>query len=126
MAETDERAFFDGSPLGLAVVDRIRSIVPDAEVRVSRSQLAFRHRRAFALLWRPRTWLGPRAAEVVLSIALPHEVRSPRWKEIAHPAATTWMHHLEITDAEAIDDEVEDWLRSAAASAAEHRARPNA
>jgi hypothetical protein len=117
----DPQRFFEDSPLGGAVFERVRAIVPEADVRVTRSQVAFRNRRAFAFLWRPRTWLGPRGAALVLSIALPHEVTSPRWKEVAHPAPATWMHHLEIADGAAIDDEVERWLRDAEATAAEPR-----
>ena len=53
------------------------------------------------------------AAEVVLSIGLPRRVDSPRFKEIAHPARTTWMHHLEVHDSAALDDEVAGWIAAA-------------
>jgi hypothetical protein len=107
--------FFGDAPVGLAVHDRVVAVLDGLgpyETRVSRSQVAFRRRRGFAYLWLPRTYLRG-GAEVVLSVALDREVPSPRWKEVAHPAAVTWMHHLEINTVEEIDDEVAAWLAEA-------------
>ena len=112
--------FFAGRPLGLAVYERVRSIVEGfgpVEVRVSKSQVAFRRRRGFAYLWLPGMYLANPAADVVLSIALRRRIDSPRWKEIAQPAPMTWMHHLEIHDLAELDDEVAGWLREAAEGA---------
>lgn len=110
-------AFLEGSGLGLAVYGHVLEIVPGAEVRVTKSQIAFRERRAFAWLWRPRMYLGRRGAEIVLSIALPREDRSPRWKEVVHPSPGTWMHHLELAAIDDFDAEVEGWLREASVAA---------
>jgi hypothetical protein len=112
--------FFAGQPLGLAAYERVRSIVEGfgpVEVRVSKSQVAFRRRRGFAYLWMPGVYLANPAAEVVLSIALRRRIESPRWKEVVRPASTTWMHHLEIRDVAELDDEVAGWLRAAAEGA---------
>lgn len=49
----------------------------------------------------------------VLTIALPRRVPSPRFRLIAHPLASVWMHHLELPDASTIDSEVASWLREA-------------
>jgi hypothetical protein len=109
--------FFAGQPLGNAVYERVRSIAEGfgpVEVRVSKSQVAFRRRRGFAYLWMPGMYLANPAAEVVLSIALRRRIESPRWKEVVRPAPTTWMHHLEIRDVAELDDEVAGWLREAA------------
>jgi hypothetical protein len=114
---TGPEAFLEGSGLGLAVYRRVLEIVPGAEVRVTKSQIAFRGRRAFAWLWRPRMYLGRRGAEIVLSVALPRQDPSPRWKEVVHPSSQTWMHHLELASIEEVDAEVEAWLRDAAGAA---------
>jgi hypothetical protein len=109
--------FFAGHPLGAAVFDAVRAALapwPDVEVRVSRSQVAFRRRRGLAWLWLPGRYLARPGAEVVLSIALGRLDPSPRWKEVAHPAAAHWMHHLEIARVSDVDDEVTGWLREAA------------
>jgi hypothetical protein len=113
--------FFADSPLGRAVFGRVEELlrdVRDVEVTASKSQVAFRRRRGFAYLWLPGMYLSKPQAEVVLSVALPREVDSPRWKEVAHPSSQLWQHHLEIRSVEDVDDEVVAWLVEAAEAAA--------
>jgi hypothetical protein len=110
---TGPEAFLEGSGLGLAVYRRVLELVPEAETRVTKSQIALRRRRGLAWLWRPRMYLGRRGAEIVLSIALPRWDPSPRWKEVTEPARGTWMHHLELSTVGQLDDEVAAWLREA-------------
>jgi Domain of unknown function (DUF5655) len=111
-------AFLEGTGLGLAVYRRVLDAEPGADVRVTRTQLAFSRERAFAWLWRPRRWLGPSGAEIVLSIALPRHDLSPRWKQVSHPTPRAWMHHLEVSAVEQVDEEVVAWLHEAAVTAA--------
>lgn len=112
--------FFTGHPLGMAVFDRISGLLHDEapyEVRVSKSQVAFRRRRGFAYLWLPGQYLRAPAASLVLSIVLGRADLSPRFKEVVHPAPSHWMHHLEIQAVGDIDGEVAAWLHEAAARA---------
>ena len=125
-AMTPER-FFDGSPLGRSVFERVRRVLDrfePVEVRTSKSQVAFRANRSFAILWRPGQYLARPDAEVVLSIALDRHDDSPRFKEVAHPARTHWLHHLEVGRPDEIDDEVAGWLREAAETAGARRGTP--
>lgn len=113
-------AFFAGSSLGRGVFERVHGMVDalgGASVEVSRSQVAFRRGRGFAYLWLPGRYLAHPQAEVVLSIALPREVVSTRWKEVVHPSPRVWMHHLELHGVDDLDDEVVAWLREAAEAA---------
>ena len=106
-----------GHPLALATYERVRAVLTAAgplEVRVSKSQVAFRRRRGFAYLWLPGRYLAKPAADVVLSVALGRRDGSPRWKQVVEPAPGQWMHHLEIRDEADVDAEVEAWLREAA------------
>jgi hypothetical protein len=98
----------DGQGVAAAVAQAVESVGPH-EVRVSRSQVAFRHRTGFAYLWRPGQYVTS-DVPAVLSIALPREVASPRWKEVVHPAPRTWMHHLELRLPDEVDGEVRAWL----------------
>lgn len=110
---------FDGFPRGLAVcraVEQALSSIGDASVAVTRSQVAFRRRRGFAYVWRPGQYVDSKVP-AVLSIALPREVASDRFKEVVHPSARVWMHHLELDDAAQVDDQVRAWLREAYAAA---------
>jgi hypothetical protein len=94
----------------------LEALAPDGpiEVRVSKSQVAFRRQRGFAYLWLPGRYLARPHAEVVLSIALGCHVESPRWKQVVEPTPGRWMHHLEIRDITDVDEEVVRWLREAA------------
>ena len=110
---------FDGFPRGLAVcraVEQAVATIGDATVVVSKSQVAFRRRRGFAYVWRPGQYVDSDVS-AVLSLALPHEVVSDRFKEVVHPSSQVWMHHLELDDAAQVDDQVHAWLQEAYAAA---------
>ena len=113
---SEPEAFFAGHPFALEVYRRVHSMLAPMgpfEVRVSKSQVAFRRRRGFASLWLPGRYLAAPRAEVVLSIALGRHDPSGRFKEVVHPARLHWMHHLEVRDLAEVDAEVEHWLKEA-------------
>ena len=113
---------FAGSTDGLAVLRRVKDLIdkvaPNATIRTSKSQVAFRSSRGgFAYLWRPGQYLRNPSAEVVLSIALPRQLSSRRFKQVVHPAPNVWMHHLEVHSLDDLDGQVQSWLREAAGAA---------
>lgn len=113
--ERTPEGFFDGSPDGLRLYEAVKQAVGDvgeASVRVTKSQIAFRRRKGFLYLWRPGQYVTS-DVPAVLSVVLPHEVTSPRIKQVAHPSSTVWMHHIELHQIEEIDDEVRGWLAEA-------------
>ncbi len=118
MSDPTPEAFFAGTELGLRAYRRVLDLAERAgpvDVAVTRSQVALRRGgRGFAYLWKPGQYLKEPGAEVVLSIGLPREIESPRWKQVAHPSPRIWMHHLEIHAIAELDDEVAAWLEEAA------------
>jgi len=89
------------------------------DMRISKSQIAFRRRRGFAWMWCPDLFLrAHRFAPLVLSLSLPLPDPAPRWKEIVEPSPGRFMHHLELHARSDIDDEVRLWLQQAYAFAA--------
>lgn len=111
--------YFAADPVGLETFDAVSAALSGLgpwEVRVSRSQVAFRAGRGFAWLWRPDRYLRS-SVPVVLSLALPERLGSTRFKEVVHPSPRVWMHHLEVTGPEQVDDEVRGWLAAAHAAA---------
>jgi hypothetical protein len=118
-AEATPERFFSGSPGGLtlyrAVAEAIRSLGP-AEVRVGKSQIAFRRRKGFAYVWRPGQYVTS-DVPAVLSFGLSHALRSPRIKQVVNPAPGVWMHHVELRDRSQLDAEVLGWLAAAYADA---------
>ena len=114
-AVTTPAQLFAGSPVGLAIHDEVAQVLGsfgDVSTRVTKSQVAFLHGHGFAFVWRPGQYVRS-DVPAVLSIALPHETASPRFKEVVHPSPAVWMHHLELRDVSQVDDEVRGWLREA-------------
>lgn len=118
-AERSPEDLFDGFPETLAVCREIQQVVSEigeAVVSTTKSQVSFRRRRGFAYVWRPGQYVA-NEVPAVLSLALPREVSSDRFKSVVHPSTNVWMHHLEIRETGQIDDEVRGWLNEAHESA---------
>lgn len=79
---------------------------------VSKSQVAFRARRGFAYAWAPARYVHS-DVPLVLSIAMREQLPSTRFKEVAHPSPSTWMHHIELRLVKDVDREVLGWLERA-------------
>ncbi|QLY33778.1 DUF5655 domain-containing protein [Nocardia huaxiensis] len=111
--------FFAGSAAGIAIAEAVRGAIDaigPADMRITKSQIGFRRKRAFAQLWKPGQYLKSEVP-AVLTLELPHELDSKRFKEVAHPADRHWTHHLELVAAGEVDDEVRGWLAEAYAAA---------
>ena len=109
-------AFFDGQALAgelFAALQGMIGALGSLELRVTKSQVAFRRRRAFAWAWMPGKILRGRTAPLVLSLALPERDPSPRWKQVVEPAPGRFMHHLELYTTADLDEQVAVWLRRA-------------
>lgn len=102
------------------LLDEARSIVmgvgPVTE-HWSKSQVAYRAGRTFALAWAPGQYLGERGAPLVLSLALPERDPDARWKEVVEPRPGVFMHHLELRAVSDLDDQVKRWVDRAYAAA---------
>lgn len=99
--------WFAEHPEALPVYARVRELfgpVGSYEVRITRSQLAFRRRRGFAYV----RLLGPflDSDVVAVSVALERRLDSARFKQVVQPRPHLWMHHLEVHDLTDLDDEV--------------------
>lgn len=104
--------FSDSRPLFDELRRHIDGCCP-SEMKVSKSQVVFRRKKAFAWAWMPGRYLRGKAAPLVLSVSLPQRDPSPRWKEVVQPAPGRFMHHLELSSLEDLDEQVIEWLRSA-------------
>lgn len=89
----------------------MKTLGPTQEV-VTKSQVAFKAKKAFAWAWAPERYLG-RGAPLVLTIGLPYRDGSSRWKEIVEPSPGRFTHHLELNSITDIDDQVLRWLETA-------------
>lgn len=113
--------FFAGYDGSRSLFDALRAAVETigpVQLRVGKSQIAFRRRVAFAWAWIPDRYLHGHHAPLVLSVSLPYRHDSPRWKEIVEPRPGRFMHHLELWSSGDINDDVRSWLAEAWANAA--------
>ena len=108
--------FFDGQEGPRQLFEtllRVVNVIGPVELQVTKSQIAFRRRRAFAWVWMPGKYLHGKAAPLVLTLSLRSRSTSPRWKEIVEPSPGRFTHHLELYSVKDIDGQVRDWLRDA-------------
>jgi hypothetical protein len=108
--------YFAGNDEAHALFDDVATAIAEigpSQLRASKSQVAFRRTVAFACVWMPRMYLRRNVVPLVLSVSLPRRDASPRWKEVLEVHPNRFMHHLELTSAEQIDEEVHAWLEEA-------------
>ena len=108
--------FFAGFPESRVLFDAVWAAlqpIGPAQVRVSKSQIAFWNRTAFAWVWVPARYLHGKTAPLVLSLAFRARKSSSRWKQVVEPHPGQFMHHLELYSAGEVDEEVLGWLREA-------------
>jgi hypothetical protein len=111
--------YFSGrDPQSRELFDVVRAAVGSigpTEVRVTKSQVAFRRRLGFASTWIPAQYLGGKRdlPPLVLTVELHRHDESPRWKSVVEPRPRRFTHHLELRSADEIDDQVLGWLREA-------------
>ena len=99
-------------------VRRAADAIGPTELVVTKSQIAFRHRKAFAWVWMPAQYLRRKSAPLVLTFSFRSRDASPRWKQIVEPTPGRFTHHLELYSVADVDDQVCNWLRDAWISAA--------
>ena len=84
---------------------------PDVTVRHSKTQSAFARQVQFCWVTPPRRKMD--AGGVMLYIALPFQLESPRILHTAGPSRERYMHHILLRRAEDFDAEIRQWLETA-------------
>jgi hypothetical protein len=113
--------YFKGKDESRKLFDALHDLIETfdgVEMRVTKSQIAFYRRRAFAWAWMPGKYLHGKVAPLVLTLSLPSRDPSARWKEIVEPCPGRFTHHLELYATGDIDDEVREWVSIAWTEAA--------
>ena len=116
--EMDMLLFFDGRPLELtlyeALFQRMDAAFPDISVKVQKSQISFYGRHLFAAASLPvrrrKDW--PKMC-LMVTVGLPYRLDSPRVVAASEPYPGRWTHHVLVTEADQIDEELMGWLREA-------------
>jgi hypothetical protein len=114
MITTDD--FFGEQVISGRLFDALLVLVNDigpAQIKITKSQIAFCRKRAFAWVWIPGRYLHGKVAPLVLTITFRKRDPSPRWKQIVEPAPGRFMQHLEVYSSTDLDPQVRDWLKTA-------------
>ena len=113
----------DAMPLYVHLEEAIMAEIPDASIRVSKTQISFSCKRGFAVVsFAPvrKSKDHPRAY-LTLSFGLGYRKESVRIDGAVEPYPNRWTHHVMVTAHEEIDEELLGWLREAAAFSAAKR-----
>ena len=119
---TTFEGYLHDPPDAVALLDAVRHALALAGAepvteRLTKSQIAFRDRAAFAWVWAPGQYLGDGRAPLVVSVGFDHPDPSARWKDVVEVRPGCFMHHLELWRSDDVDAEVVAWLASAWAAA---------
>ena len=116
--EADVLRYFDQKPreaaLYEALFQRLCGAVPDASVKVQKSQISFYGRHLFAAasipVRRKRSW--PEHC-LLVTFGLAFRLDSPRIAVAVEPYPNRWTHHVVIDRPEQLDEELMGWVRDA-------------
>lgn len=110
--------FFQDRPLELSLYERLAAALaaalPGLRVKVQKSQISFYGRHLFAAASLPvrrrKDW--PKMC-LMVTVGLPYRLDSPRVVAASEPYPGRWTHHVLVTEADQIDEELMGWLREA-------------
>lgn len=121
--------FFEKKPEALPLYEtleqRILSEISGVSVKVQKTQISFANRHNFAFVSFLPVCKAKERPEIylVVSFGLNYKVESSRIQVATEPYPNRWTHHMMISSAEEIDDELMGWIREAGAFSAGKRGR---
>lgn len=113
----------DALPLYEALAQRVFRTVENTVIKVQKTQISFYNRRLFACVSfaRVRKKADCPPAFLVVTFGLDHKVESPRIDVATEPYPNRWTHHVLLSDAAEIDEELMRWIQEAGRFAAAKR-----
>ena len=113
----------DALPLYERLEELILEQIPDAKIKVSKTQISFSNKRGFAFVSfnpcrkvndRPDVWM-------TVTFGLSYRKDSPRIDVATEPYPNRWTHHVMVGSEVEIDDELMGWIRESAEFSASKR-----
>ena len=124
---TDVLFFFNDHMDALLLYERLEELIleqiPDAKIKVSKTQISFSNKRGFAFVSfnpcrkvndRPDVWM-------TVTFGLSYRKDSPRIDVATEPYPNRWTHHVMVGNEVEIDDELMGWIRESAEFSASKR-----
>lgn len=114
----EEGLYFETMPQIYPLYETLRNKIlvayPDAEIKVSKTQISFCYRYIFAMASKPyRRMKGWPKDYLLVSFGLAYQSMSPRIVQSVEAYPQRWTHHVIIEHCEAIDDELMQWIDEA-------------
>ena len=112
--------FFDSHPDAFPLYDKFEKCVmehvPEARIKVQKTQISFYNRHMFACVSfaRVRKKKDCPDSYIVVTFGLDHRAVSPRIDIVTEPYPNRWTHHVLISELSEIDDELMAWVEEAA------------
>ena len=112
--------FFDSHPDAFPLYDKFEKCVmehvPEARIKVQKTQISFYNRHMFACVSfaRVRKKKDCPDSYIVVTFGLNHRAVSPRIDIATEPYPNRWTHHVLISELSEIDDELMAWMEEAA------------
>ena len=113
----------DASPLYERLEGLILEQIPDAKIKVFKTQISFSNERGFTFVSfnpcrrakeRPNVWM-------TVTFGLSYRKDSPRIDVATEPYPNRWTHHVMVSNVSEIDGELMGWIREAAEFSASKR-----
>ena len=127
MKDLDTILFFNEHPAALPIYqvleEKILAEIHDVNIKVQKSQIAFSNRHNFAFV----SFIPVRKAKerpkvyITVTFGLNYKKESARVDVATEPYPNRWTHHMLISSAGEIDDELMGWIKEAAAFSAGKR-----
>lgn len=112
--------FFNSHPDAFPLYDKFEKCVtehvPEARIKVQKTQISFYNRHMFACVSfaRVRKKKDCPDSYIVVTFGLDHRAVSPRIDIATEPYPNRWTHHVLISELSEIDDELMAWVEEAA------------
>ena len=112
--------FFDAHPDAFPLYDKFEKCVmehvPEARIKVQKTQISFYNRHMFACVSfaRVRKKKDCPDSYIVVTFGLDRRAVSPRIDIATEPYPNRWTHHVLISELSEIDDELIAWVEEAA------------
>jgi hypothetical protein len=120
-----EKAFFNrmpqAYPLYTALKRAVLSRQPDTVIVIQKSQIAFKNKHPFMMVWLPMRTIKERPAiYLVVSFGLDRAIQHPRIIQGVKTGPNRYMHHTLISEVNQLDDLVMQWIDESAWFARHH------
>ena len=112
--------FFDGHEEALPLYEKFESEVlfriPETEIKVQKTQISFYNKHMFSCVSFARVRRKKECPDsyIVITFGLSRREESPRVDVATEPYPGWWTHHILVSEAGEINDELMGWIEEAA------------